>query len=683
MHYIDNRVESTDVYKTSLSCQANIEGTPRTTWLGLILLGVLFLVGSVEALAEDATRPNKLFVHELSDLHLLWDYRTHKNSFVLGQETISGLPQMVIASKRKTILAVEGQGSLRHIWETHDRVKGKKGPAFVLEFYVDGEKEPSLRGRLDHLIAAAVKCQQPFVTVPGRVVPKESYNLYLPVPFEKSLRVELIPTGAARSIFLQLDYRTDDDSMAGIRLKQQGEGPDMRLFYEGLDNRASEKTTKPRATKHLESTFTGSTRLVVQGPAIIRRLAVETPRQGARLRIRFDGESTAAVDANLADFYGPFSGPVLGGGACRLPMPFRIKADIEITGMDPEKESRLIVDAEPVKRFDKPWGYFHAKSHKESDAKGWFPSPVLCTRGRGHWIGMSLYNTGHNHGGGDFALIDGRSARPLLLHGINGEDYFSFAWHAVGQNPPYSEAVSNEKGRVRFHLENPYVFHDSLEIAWSVLQGTSPRSVAYWYQNIPADLTSTGKLSFGRKWSVFGPVSVPTTKDGNTPDVSNPARLFTALPDPAALDAGKDAVAQYNVLGRHQGTYHGWAQQRAVGPHLNLTYIYRHVIHRGSRGYLGYEPRAMMAQTELTSPRAQTVVLQLSYDDPIEVRLNGKKIHSDMTLREGLTTQRIKAPLAPGKNRLLLRLVDTPNLNDCWAGVVLRILDAQDKELAL
>lgn len=29
-----------------------------------------------------------------------------------------------------------------------------------------------------------------------------------------------------------------------------------------------------------------------------------------------------------------------------------------------------------------------------------------ATRGRGHWLGMSLFNTGHDHGGGSFAVID-------------------------------------------------------------------------------------------------------------------------------------------------------------------------------------------------------------------------------------------------------------------------------------
>jgi hypothetical protein len=295
---------------------------------------------------------------------------------------------------------------------------------------------------------------------------------------------------------------------------------------------------------------------------------------------------------------------------------------------------------------------------------------------------MSLYATGSNHGGGDFGLIDGCSARPLLLHGINGEDYFGFAWHKNGKNLPYSEAVSQTKGRVRFHLENPYVFRHGLEIAWSVLRGISPRSVAFWYQDSPKDLTRTGEAARGLLWEVFGPVGVPKGSDGNTPDVSAPERLFAGLPEPATLDAGQPATAVFTLSGRHTGQFAGWARQYAVGPHLNLTYIYRHVIHRGAYGHLGSEPRAVMAATTLVSPEPRSVTLQISYDDPLEVFLNGRPVHSDMDLRDRLVTRKIKVNLKQGENRLLIKLLDTPNANYCWAGIVLRVLDAQGREIS-
>ena len=620
---------------------------------------------------------------DLATLHVLRDYDTHKNSFVFGQETQCGLPLRVKPGERKTLLDVKGTGSLRHLWTTHARHRGSKGPAYLLEFYVDGETKPSIRGDIDSLVAAAARCEQPFVTLPGGVAPNRSYNIYLPIPFEKSLRVDLIATERIWNIFMQWDYRIRDDSLKGVRLTQQGEGKETKFVYTGVTK--DHQPTKPIDPNTLEKKqfkITNGKPVVVEGPGIIRRLAVDAIPAGAKLRIRFDGEPTAAVDVDMADFFGPFQGVVLNNKQCYLPMPMKQKAEIEIIGLPDDKPVSLEVNVEPVDRFKENWAYFHAKSHRDPSSEGWRPHPVLSTGGRGHWVGMSLYETGSNHGGGDFALLDGTSKKPLLLHGINGEDYFSFAWHADGKNLPYSEAVGRGEGRVRFHLENPYVFHDSAEIAWSLLKDCKPRSVAYWYQDSPKDLTKTGKASHGLLWQVFGPVSVPTTKDGNTPDVSDSKKLFAKLPEAASLDAGKPATAEIHLLGHHTGQFDGWGKQYAIGPHLNLTYIYRQVIHRGSQAFLGSEPRAVMASTKLVSPEPQTVTLQISYDDPIEIWCNGRLVHTDMELREKLVTRDIKVKLRQGENRLLIKLVDTPNADYAWAGIVLRILDTEGRDIS-
>ena len=49
-------------------------------------------------------------------------------------------------------------------------------------------------------------------------------------------------------------------------------------------------------------------------------------------------------------------------------------------------------------------------------------------------MGMTVYDTHHDHGGGDFAIIDANTPYPSFLHGINGEDYFSFAFFGKGEN---------------------------------------------------------------------------------------------------------------------------------------------------------------------------------------------------------------------------------------------------------
>ena len=89
-----------------------------------------------------------------------------------------------------------------------------------------------------------------------------------------------------------------------------------------------------------------------------------------------------------------------------------------------------------------------------------------------------------------------------------------------------------------------------------------------------------------------------------------------------------------------------------------------------------------MARAELTGAEAQKVTFQLSYDDPLVVYLNKKCIFTDMRLREGFVTKMIEAELKEGQNFLLVKMLDTPNNNDCWAGISLRILDENGREIS-
>jgi hypothetical protein len=75
---------------------------------------------------------------------------------------------------------------------------------------------------------------------------------------------------------------------------------------------------------------------------------------------------------------------------------------------------------------------------------GYRQHQVLYARGRGHWLGMAPYNTGHDHGGGDFAVLDAEADAPAFLHGINGEDYFTFAWFGRGAHHPLAAAGTKE-----------------------------------------------------------------------------------------------------------------------------------------------------------------------------------------------------------------------------------------------
>lgn len=612
---------------------------------------------------------------DLLNLHHLQQFKAFKNSFVLGLESISNRPPAIPENGRKTILNVEGTGSLRHIWETH----GPGKSTFILEFYVDGEKEPSIAGPLDELVEAAKACIQPYSPVGGTTIDFDSYNFYLPVPFEKSLKVDLIANPSIGLVFLQLDYRLEDESMKGIMLVQEeDESGKIKLLYNSELQSETVAMTKLPETETSRWRFAGDNKIRVEGPGIIRRLGINSKRKGVKLLIRFDDESSTAVNVDLADFFGPFRGVVLNNNQSYFPMPFAKSAEIEIRGSHPDEEWQLELDLEEVDKFEPHWGYFHALHTQIDSSVGYLPFQVLSTCGNGHWVGMSIYDTHHDHGGGDFTVIDANSTQPSFLHGINGEDYFSFAFFGKGENFPYSEAFDNDEGRMRVHFENPYPFKESIEINWGVTEGLSPRSVAFWYQDSPEDQSKSEIEAQGREWSVFGPATVKLLMgDGNTPDVSDLDRLFEVLPDAETLDAGRAVQAEHIIFNKEfKDTYHGWEKQYASGPYLNLMYAYGHVMSDlGGNHHMGYYARCMMARTTLQSEINQKVTLQLSFDDPVQVFLNGIKIYSNAELRDGFITQNIEANLSAGKNSLLIKMLDTPNNNTMWAGISLRVLN--------
>ncbi len=649
--YVANR--SGDVF-----VHRSVKGFLRIAALAILLLGVH--CGQTPPTDAKPGQSSLRVPPLTADLHVLPTYRAGKTSAVMGLETRAGLERHVATGQRQTLLSVEGQGSVRHIWQT------EKWPTCVLEITVDGEATPSIVGTMKQLTEAALRCSPSLIAPAAAQVPKESYNLYLPIPFSRSIRIdavvspELSPPRLSLSFF-QIDYRLDDPSLAGARLRQEGQGDALRLRYEG---------TIPVPPTAAEIAVTRVTLVPgpkgeadVAGPGIIREFKVVPPV--GRLQVLFDDAVTPAIDVETADFTGPFTLPLLDAGVARFPMPFARKAVFRLAD---NSQGQIEISIETVPEMKSAWGYFHARSNRAAAWPGAAPYPVLHVRGSGNWLGMALYNTGHDHGGGDFAVIDEQSSSPGFLHGINGEDYFGFAWFGKGLNAPFSHAVNNIAGRVRFHLENSYPFHQSIQVNWGVLEGQSPRSVAYWYQDSPEDTSVPANEPSAWEWEVFGPVDAPLAADGYSPDTSSAETLFRNLPIEQSLDSGQAVPMVHRYHKEYPGSFQGWARQRAEGGHLNLTYVYRHALRLADNGHLATYPRCMMARRSLASETARTARFQLSYDDPIEVLVNRQRAYLDLEIHNGFITRSFDINLQAGENKILVRLADTPNVDTGWAG---------------
>lgn len=608
----------------------------------------------------------------LDDLFVLRDYRAGKVSFVESPERHSGV--WTNRGYRYTLLDFKGMGSIRHIWTT----RGIGEPYFDWEFYVDGETNPSVRVKDIDMIRGARS--YPIPVAPTNYIPLQNraFNFYLPVPFEKSLRLDVVQQQETFWLwFCQIDYRLRDASMRGTRLISHGESNTLAFSYLGLpeQRRQTPASSLPRWLNTLQpaTVKSGQTVMIARfdGPAMVRELRLKwSEGSNLRLLMRYDEAVTFAVNSPLDRFFGPFKGVsffqhATNESSCYLPMPFQKTMELFIQN-EGSKEARIegVIQAEKIPGFAPSWGYFHARHQPTPKTDGHRPHQVLYVRGRGHWVGMTLYKTGHDHGGGDFAVIDGEGPEPAFLHGVNGEDYFTFAWFGQGAHHPYAMAQSNDAGRYRHHLENVYPFHQSLAIEWGAFAGLSPESVAVWYQDSPADTTlPDGDRQDSVEWDVFGPVPIPPGEAGKP--LADP---FSVLPAVTNLDAGK----KYQCLLVKEKFTTSWMKEWSVGPMLNLTYVARHSTEVGSEAELGGMGHAYLARRFMEADRDKMVTCLVAHDDPLEIWVNDKRIYQGQQFFNGFESTTISLPLHQGKNEILVRLTNYFNRDFNWAGFLFR-----------
>ncbi|MCB1125191.1 MAG: DUF2961 domain-containing protein, partial [Verrucomicrobiae bacterium] len=549
---------------------------------------------------------------------------------------------------------------------------------FDWEVFVDGETTPSLRFTDESMVSAAAGVIVP--VAPANVLPvhNRAFNLFLPIPFDQSLRLDVVQRQESFWLwFCQLDYRLNDDSLRGTRLISNGSAAEPTFHYVGLpaqsvcgatsDLPESRVEVPPRELASGEKVVLAS----LAGPAIARELRFAwSPDARFRLLIRFDGAEGYAVDAPLERFLGPFEGVSFqahgaNDSSCYLPMPFRRTMEIVVVNEgDAGASVSLDATTELVPSFSPAWGWFHARHQRTGRTDGHRLHQVLYVRGRGHWLGMTLYRTGHDHGGGDFAVIDGEGDRPAFLHGVNGEDYFTFAWFGKGAHHPYAVAHTNDEGRYRHHFENVYPFTKSLALEWGAFADLSPESVAVWYQDSPEDTTVVdGAREQSVEWDVFGPVPIPHDTAG-----SATVPLFSVLPEVAALDAGQEFECRL-VEERFVA---GWMHEWSVGPMLNLTYLGRHGTKIGYEAELGGMGHAMLARRFLDSDQARTVRCLFAHDDPCEVWVNGDRVYTGAQHFNGFESCWIELPLRAGRNEVVVKLTNYFNRDFNWAGFLFR-----------
>ena len=297
----------------------------------------------------------------------------------------------------------------------------------------------------------------------------------------------------------------------------------------------------------------GETRVIakMEGPGIIKHIWITIATQESYhlkkivLRIYWDDEKTASVEAPIGDFFGLTLGkyilyesqPLSIGSQralnCYFPMPFFESATITVTneGEVPINAFYYNIDYEKHKKLPKDLMYFHAQYRQETPTEGWTADwnrngdeqintkenlagegnyVLLEAEGRGHYVGVThgiIQNQGDWWGEGDeMIFIDG--AESAQIKGTGAEDYYLGAWcyggcgiNPFGAQKPtfaydwYGNPLNGGDDRgaewmvYRYHIESPIVFHSSIRV--TIEHGHANHrsdnyyTVAYWYQTEP------------------------------------------------------------------------------------------------------------------------------------------------------------------------------------------------------
>jgi hypothetical protein len=414
---------------------------------------------------QSASNPKKVVAHSVSDeLSIFYDitslpsfldgaYSAQISSYDTTGNNDDGFSGRYSFLRRNSdsslvIFDVKGKGVITRIWTptpTED----------TLDFYIDDETRPTFSIKYLDLFSGK---RYPFVApLCGNQL--GGFYCYLPIPFSKGCR---IVARTKKLQFHQLQYRlyNDGETVKSFNpdftseekqilqkisdLWNRGDRSPSDFYEEELVATTNSVELHPGETKEIFALDHGATLAGIElGPSSV----FEGLNKDLVLKITWDNESTPAVYAPVADFFGYAFGDrsmhslLLGStrqwNYCYLPMPFDKHARIELIYLDRQEAKPITVNARAWyaerSRDTVNEGKFYAYWNKAQRAEKGKPHVFLNVKGKGHYVGSILQSQGMKAGmtyffeGDDSTNIDG----DFRMHGTGSEDYFNGGWYAM------------------------------------------------------------------------------------------------------------------------------------------------------------------------------------------------------------------------------------------------------------
>lgn len=419
----------------------------------------------------------------------------------------------------------KGPGYLSRVWMTGNEMKKRS-----LKLYFDNERKP----RIDASVHDYFEDDGAFIS-PLSKNEQGCWNSFVPIPFEKNLRIVTENAGTKPGnwprLFYQFNYHKLDNSQTCPELPNELTESDKNLI-DRVARVWKEKdfdSLLPDGEIISETISLGQNETVecktISGPAVIRKLSVKldlssVPKGIKRasvlreviLKINWNDSPDASVSVPLGDFFGSiwrnrrfnsmFIGMTNDTMFTRFPMPFAENAIVSFVNEGSSsigvKVSALVTRED---ESDSNMGYFHSCWQRTTPGEMGKPHPVLQTHGKGKYVGCILAVMNNRNSwwileGDETIRVDGE---PMpRWRGTGLEDYFNGGWYyrKVLARPLHGLIRKSEYSTIqyRFHLTDSVAFKTSIDMQFE--RGpdhASPgwmESVAYYYLDAPASAAS-------------------------------------------------------------------------------------------------------------------------------------------------------------------------------------------------
>jgi len=409
-----------------------------------------------------------------------------------NNDGFGGQYSFVRKEKDGLVLAdLQGPGAIYRIWTptpTDD----------MLEFYFDGESEPSIQVKFRDLFMG----KHPVFVRPLVGYGAGGFYSYVPLTYEKSCKIFI---RAERMRFYQINHANYADGTPIVSFPKQPADEYKRhlekavtLFESSGSDISSYAVPAGGSIERFNTTVRlkpGETANIfeidrpgrVVGIRISPAEALADKDRGITLRAYWDGDAAPAILSPAGDFFGyawgePATRSLLVGtdngmNYCYFPMPFDKSARIELISQQQSGEETSL-EAEvlfvPVGRRDDE-GRFYAIWRRENPTTKGKPFTFVQTEGRGHIVGLIQQSQGFESGvtpffeGDDQTTIDGE----LVIHGTGSEDLYNGGWYDVTgrwdsrRSFPLSGCLGYKKhlgrtGGYRLFLGDAYAYRKSV-----------------------------------------------------------------------------------------------------------------------------------------------------------------------------------------------------------------------------